>query len=93
LHDHDELALEVAVLVAAPDAVRRRALRAAALRAGCPAGDLARGHVLAMDALITRWHGQGRVDLPGGVGAARDCGRLVLVAPAVRPARSDADRE
>jgi tRNA(Ile)-lysidine synthase len=78
------LALDVETLAGAEDAVRRRALRRAALLAGSPAGSLARQHVLAVDALVTRWNGQGEVDLPGGVGAVRVCGRLVLVtAPAV----------
>jgi tRNA(Ile)-lysidine synthase len=88
--------VDVAVLAAAPDAVRRRALRLAAVRAGSPAGRLARRHVLAIDALVTRWHGQGRVDLPGGVGVSRRCGRLVLVtAPVVgqRLTGTDPDRE
>lgn len=72
--------LDVAVLAGAPDAVRRRALLLAARRAGCPAGSLARVHVLAVDALVTRWHGQGAVDLPGGASVVRACGRLVLTA-------------
>jgi tRNA(Ile)-lysidine synthase len=85
-------ALDVDVLAAAPDAVRRRALRAAAVRAGSPAGEVARVHVLAMDALVTDWHGQGRADLPGGVGAVRGCGRLVLVtASSTRPRAGRAD--
>lgn len=70
--------LDVAVLAAAPDAVRRRALLLAARLAGSPSGSLGRVHVLAIDALITRWHGQGPPDLPGGVRALRACGRLVL---------------
>jgi tRNA(Ile)-lysidine synthase len=78
------LALDVETLAGAPDAVRRRALRRAASLAGSPAGSLARQHVLAVDALVTRWHGQGGVDLPGRVGVVRVCGRLVLVtAPVV----------
>lgn len=74
----DPPALDTAVLAEAPDAVRRRALLATARRAGCPAGALARRHVLAMDALVIRWRGQGAVHLPGGVGAVRDCGRLLF---------------
>ncbi|MDC7123659.1 TilS substrate-binding domain-containing protein, partial [Cellulomonas fimi] len=72
------LALDAGVLLGADVAVRRRALRAAAVRAGCPAGALNRGHVLAVDALLTDWHGQGPVPLPGGVAASRACGRLLL---------------
>jgi len=72
------LALDTAVLATAPDAVRRRALLAAARAAGSPAGSLGRAHVLALDALVTRWRGQGPVHLPGGVSVLRSCGRLVL---------------
>lgn len=69
--------LDVAVLAAAPDAVRRRALRAVLLAAGVPGGSLARAHVLAVDALVTDWHGQGEVGLPGAH-VARRCGRLTV---------------
>jgi len=85
------LALDCATLAAAPDAVRRRALLAAARRAGSPAGALGRRHVLAVDALITRWRGQGAVRLPGGVVAGRACGRVVL-APAAQ-VRVEPERE
>lgn len=70
--------LDVAVLAASPRAVRTRALRRAALEAGCPAGALARSHVLELDRLVTDWRGQGPIQLPGAVVGRRDCGRLVL---------------
>lgn len=70
--------LDVAVLAAAPAAVRRRALHTAAVRAGVPAGALARSHVLAVDGLVTDWHGQGDAHLPGARAARRACGRLYL---------------
>ena len=54
-----------------PRAVRSRVLRRAALDAGCPPTDLAAVHVDAMDALVTQWHGQHAVDLPGRVRAVR----------------------
>lgn len=57
--------LPVSALAAHPDAVRRRVLRLAALAAGSPASELFHEHVLAMDALVTDWHGQRWVDLPG----------------------------
>ncbi|GCE76667.1 TilS substrate-binding domain-containing protein [Cellulomonas biazotea] len=72
------MVVDVRVLAGALDAVRRRALRLAAVQAGCPAGSLHRVHVLALDALVVDWHGQGPVDLPGGVAARRACGRLFL---------------
>jgi tRNA(Ile)-lysidine synthase len=74
----DVAGLDVETLGAAPDAVRRRALLLAARRAGSPAGALGRRHVLALDALVVRWRGQGAVHLPGGVIGRRACGRLVL---------------
>jgi tRNA(Ile)-lysidine synthase len=83
--------LDVALLMAAPAAIRRRALLAAARRAGAPAGSVGRSHVLALDALLVDWHGQGAVSLPGGLEADRDCGRL-RVAPRALPAvRTAAD--
>ena len=68
--------LDIAVLAALPAAVRRRVLRAAAVSAGAPAGSLAAVHVDALEALVTTWHGQGPVDLPGGVGGRRVYDRL-----------------
>ncbi|QTE29784.1 tRNA lysidine(34) synthetase TilS [Pengzhenrongella sicca] len=73
--------LDVDLLAAAPAAVRRRALRLAAIGAGCPPGALHRAHVLAMDALVTAWHGQAGVDLPGRIALARACGRLTFHNP------------
>jgi tRNA(Ile)-lysidine synthase len=70
--------LDVRVLADAPAALRTRALRAAAIAAGSPAGALLRAHVTAVDALVTDWHGQGAAALPGGVAATRACGRLAL---------------
>jgi len=70
--------LDVDVLGRAPAALRTRALRAAAIAAGSPAGALHRVHVQAVDALVTAWHGQGAVALPGAVAARRACGRLAL---------------
>jgi tRNA(Ile)-lysidine synthase len=77
-HDDAGLALDVAVLAVAPAAVRRRALRAAAVAAGAPAGSTHRVHVLALDALVVGWHGQGAASLPGGLAGTRVCGRLVI---------------
>ena len=70
--------LDVDILDTAPPALRTRALRSAAIAAGSPAGALGRSHVLAVDALVTDWHGQGPVALPGGIAVRRACGRLAL---------------
>ena len=71
--------LDVGVLADQPAAVRRRLLRRAALEAGTPPGSLAAVHLASLDALVTRWHGQGAVHLPGGVRGFRRCGRLCVV--------------
>ena len=78
--------LPAAGLAALPPAIRGRVLRAAARVAGAPAGALAHRHVTEIDALVTSWHGQRGVDLPGGVCCRRQCGRLLFDAPA--PGRS-----
>ncbi|MEI4273522.1 tRNA lysidine(34) synthetase TilS [Klenkia sp. LSe6-5] len=59
-----------------PAALRRRVLRRWLLDHGVP--DLAAVHLQAVDALVVRWRGQGRVDLPGGAGVVRASGRLAL---------------
>jgi len=59
-----DVVLDAGVLAAAPPALRRRVLRQAALEAGAPATALTRAHVLAVEALVTGWRGQGPVDLP-----------------------------
>jgi tRNA(Ile)-lysidine synthase len=51
-------------------------LRLAALDAGAPGSELFHEHVLAVDALLTAWHGQRWVDLPGPVRASRAEGVL-----------------
>lgn len=63
--------LEVDKLRELPAAVRTRVLRAAALAAGADASELASSHILGMDRLVTDWHGQQRIELPGGVAARR----------------------
>ena len=65
-------------LAGLPDAVRTRVLRSAALAAGCPAGALTAAHVTRIAELVTNWHGQRWVDLPGGVRASRLSGHIVF---------------
>ncbi|MFG2087952.1 MULTISPECIES: tRNA lysidine(34) synthetase TilS [unclassified Spirillospora] len=59
-------------------AVRTRVLRMAVVRAGSPPGTLAAVHVDAVDRLVTAWHGQRHVDLPGGLRAVRRYGKLLF---------------
>jgi tRNA(Ile)-lysidine synthase len=70
--------LSAASLAGLPAAVRTRVLRSAALEAGCPAGALTAAHVSRIGELVTDWHGQRGVDLPGGVRARRRHGQIVF---------------
>jgi len=70
--------LDIAALAQLPSAVRRRVLRLAALQAGIPPGSLAAVHLVAIEALVTDWHGQGPVSLPGARCAARRYGKLYV---------------
>lgn len=76
--DDAEQALDVGVLERAHPALRRRALRLAALAVGCRPTDTTARHVDALDALVVSWSGQGPVHLPGGARARRACGSLFL---------------
>jgi tRNA(Ile)-lysidine synthase len=64
--------------VSMPGPIRTRVLRLAAVAAGAPAGELFHQHVLAVDALLTDWHGQKGVDLPGHLRAVRRGGLLAF---------------
>ena len=63
-------------LAALPDAVRTRVWRLLLTAQGATAADVGRVHVLAVDALLTAWHGQGPVDVPGGLRVRRVASRL-----------------
>ncbi|HZG05715.1 MAG TPA: tRNA lysidine(34) synthetase TilS [Streptomyces sp.] len=71
-------ALDVARLRVLPPAVRRRVLRRAAVAAGAPAGSLFARHIEEIDRLVTDWHGQRPINLPGRVAARRQGGTLVI---------------
>ena len=72
----DPAGLDVAWLAALPAAIRSRVLRDAAVMAGCPAGALSAAHIGQLDALVTAWRGQRWADLPGGVRARRQAGKV-----------------
>jgi len=73
---HVAAELRVDDLEALPRAVRTRVLRSWARAHGT--APLTSRHTAALDALVTGWHGQGPIDLPGGFAAARASGRLTL---------------
>jgi len=65
--------LDAATLLGHPAALRTRLIRRWLLRHG--ADEVTAGHVAAVDALVTRWHGQGEIHLPG-VSVTRQDGSL-----------------
>ena len=71
--------LDIVGLAALPKAIRIRVLRLAIFAAGAPEGSLSAEHLAPVEALITEWHGQGEVSLPGGVKVVRISGRLSLL--------------
>jgi tRNA(Ile)-lysidine synthase len=86
----DGIRAPVSALAAQPAAVRNRLIRLAAARAAVPRASgtsatvvlaLPRGATLAVGRLVTDWHGQGPLDLPG-VRVVRHDGWLVFTAAA-----------
>jgi tRNA(Ile)-lysidine synthase len=67
--------LPVQAVASLPRALRTRVLRLWAAAAGA-ATPLTAERTAALDALVTNWHGQGPVQLPGGVVVRRTSGRL-----------------
>ena len=66
-----------------PRALRTRVWRLLAVEAGSGAGQLSGAHVESLDALLTSWHGQGPLNLPGHVLARRSGDQVTL--ECVRP--------
>ncbi|GAA3523811.1 tRNA lysidine(34) synthetase TilS [Aeromicrobium panaciterrae] len=69
--DAVEQPLDIATLAALPDVIRSRVLRRTALDAGVNPSELAAVHLAEIDRLVTDWHGQLRIELPGGVACVR----------------------
>ncbi|MGA0083315.1 MAG: tRNA lysidine(34) synthetase TilS [Candidatus Nanopelagicales bacterium] len=63
--------LKVQELEKLPTAIRKRVIKIAALNSGVTPGPFSFEHIEAIDALVTNWHGQGNVDLPGFIQASR----------------------
>jgi tRNA(Ile)-lysidine synthase len=72
--------LDVAELERLPKAIRTRVLRLAIYKAGAPSGMLSADHIASAEALISDWHGQKEVSLPGNVKLSRISGRITLSA-------------
>lgn len=85
--------LDAESLASLPRAVRTRVIRSAILAAGSPGAALTADHVDRVEALVSRWHGQGPLDLPGGIAAERRYGRLAISRVPPVADRRRADRE
>lgn len=66
--------VDLDALAALPRAIRTRVWRLLAAEAGAPLSDVSAAHVESLDALLTSWHGQGPLHVPGGIAVARDRG-------------------
>ncbi len=77
----DPQSMEVSSLAELPRAIRTRLIRSGIYACGAPQGSVTADHVASVESLITSWHGQGEVSLPGGVKARRISGRLSLLPP------------
>ena len=74
----DPLNLSINELERLPRAIRTRVLRLAIYQAGAPAGSLSAEHINGAEALISDWHGQKELSLPGDVKLLRNSGRITL---------------
>jgi len=74
----DPLSLSVSELERLPRAIRSRVLRIAIYQAGAPSGSLSAEHINGAEALISDWHGQKELSLPGDVKLLRNSGRITL---------------
>ena len=70
--------LSVNELERLPRAIRTRVLRLAIYQAGAPSGSLSAEHINGAEALISDWHGQKELSLPGDVKLLRNSGRITL---------------
>lgn len=63
--------LATSALADLPAPIRTRVLRLAILAAGSPGSELTHDHIRAVESLVTDWHGQAWIDLPGHLRATR----------------------
>ena len=68
--------VDLDALAALPRAIRTRVWRLLAAEAGAPLADVSAAHVESLDALLTSWHGQGPLHVPGGIAVAREQGTI-----------------
>lgn len=76
--DDDPAGIPVTDLAELAPALRSRVWRRLLIRAGAPSGALNAGHVAGCDRLVTDWHGQGPLHLPGDLRVSRADHRVHL---------------
>ncbi|MGN6414977.1 tRNA lysidine(34) synthetase TilS [Flexivirga sp.] len=74
----------VDALSALPTPLRTRVWRELLRRAGAPSASVGKVHIDAVDALVTRWHGQQPIHVPGGLQVRRDAGLIEVEARRVQ---------
>jgi tRNA(Ile)-lysidine synthase len=72
---------QVETLAGIPRAVRTRVWRRLVVAAGAPAGQVGTRHTDACDRLLTAWHGQGPVHVPGDLRVERSGGLVSIGGP------------
>jgi tRNA(Ile)-lysidine synthase len=77
-----EVGVAVGDVAALPPAIRSRVWRRLLLAAGAPAGRLTSRHTDECDRLLTDWHGQGPIHVPGELRVSRRAGRVAVERPA-----------
>ncbi|SNS63502.1 tRNA(Ile)-lysidine synthase [Micrococcales bacterium KH10] len=77
--DSGGVRLDIATLKDEHAAVRTRTIHHALTSTGSPAGAISLRHVAMVDELLTHWHGQGPIHLPGQVRGMRHCGTLEFI--------------
>lgn len=70
--------VELEALAALSRAIRTRVWRILAAEAGAPIGDVSAAHVESLDALLTSWHGQGPLHVPGHIAVSRSGGAIAF---------------
>lgn len=78
---HESPGIPVDALVAVARPLRTRVWRTLLIEAGAPAGQLGATHTDACDRLLTDWHGQGPLHLPGDLRVSRREGLVHIGGP------------
>ncbi len=80
LHSGADVAVDE--LATLPPAIRSRVWRRLLVAAGAPGGQVTSHHAEECDRLLTDWHGQGPLHVPGDLRVTRRAGRVVIDRPA-----------